>query len=239
MYDKSLDQILAEKNYAWPFNYKSSNQKSNKVFYLIGDSWMNNYYVPRVFLNQYKDYTLINASVGGMSNSLMIETLQKDMDILQQQKDLTVCVCFSEVGRSLQDLAMKNPKGFNSTHDYFKAILNEQYQQTQSILADTKNFITTAFISNSFNHNKSILDYCGQSNLPKPPDVYTVYANGVYEYMKDAGVFEFDFESDIAKSIDLKNYILGTPNVDDTLHPKAHAPFEGFFENVFKGLQNN
>ena len=69
--------------------------------------------------------------------------------------------------------------------------------------------------------------------------MFTVYANGVYEYMKDAGVFEFDFDKDMEKSIALKNHILDTPHVDDTLHPNAHAPFEGFFENVFAVLQKN
>jgi hypothetical protein len=244
MYDKNLSDIFNDKEYdkekyPWAFNYEPNKDKSSKFFYVLGDSWFFRSFFPRVFLNTYKDFILINRSMGGMSNSLMINTLQSDIDLLTNAKlDVTFLVCFSEVGRSLNDLSYANPKKYDSLHKYFGDILIEQFQKVQNYVKEYPNYITTSFVSNNFNQNKSLVDFCGKTNLQKPANVYNVYSNGIIEFCKDRQeLFDFNYHLDVEKSLALKNYLNSLQHIDDSLHPSTYKPYELFLENVFLNLQ--
>lgn len=228
-------------NYPWSRLFENFDDQSNKIVYLVGDSWLPNFFCQRIFVNQYKDCMLINASAGGNSNSLIINTLKKDIEMLKTFKqEVYIVVCFSEVGRSLIELKLASPQHFSSTHDYLAEILKKQHKEVQNIVSGFKNYITTAFIDNNFNDNKSILDFCMPSKKPRPHDVFTIFSNNLFDYLKNSSVkiFNFDFVADIDKSIAMRDYMESCPEVDETLHPFLHLPYEKFFEHVFDKLNN-
>jgi len=235
--DLNLD--VDKEGYPWGARYKSTSQLPSKLFYAMGDSWLDNQYFNRVFYNKYQDYTLMNRSIKGMGNSLMIDTIEKDLSLLTKCNiDIVFLVSFSEVGRSQNDLAYELPKSHNSTHSYFGKILQKQYNTVEKLLTGYDHYITTGFITNNFNINKSIIDFCGNTDLQKPTDVFTVYSNGIFEFLKDRkAIFDFNFSADVLKSLTLKNFILSYDYVDDTLHPDCYRPYEDFLENVFFQLQ--
>ncbi len=104
-------------------------------------------------MNNYKDYMLINRSIAGMTNSLMVNTLQSDIALLHKSKKYCYfLICFSEVGRSIHDLSYANPKNHLNLYMIILVdILIEQFQKVYKLIQDHKNFITTSFISNNFN----------------------------------------------------------------------------------------
>jgi len=246
VYDKDLSEIFDRQGYdkeKYPWNFKKSSNtiKPTKIFYSIGDSWLFSKYFVRTFLNKYQDYLLINKAMEGMSNSLIINTLQNDLDLLLKNKvDITFLVSFSEVGRTTKDLAFVGPKDYKSTHDFFGATLKEQYKKIYNTVKDYPHYITTGFISNNFNSNKSIADFCGGSTTNKPQDVFTVYSNGIFEFLRDRKtLFDFNFAEDVQKSLQLKEYLEGSEYVDETLHPDHYKPYELFLNEVFSNLHKN
>ena len=244
-----------DENYPWSRLFKRFDDRSQKIVYLVGDSWLPNFYCQRIFVNQYKDCMLINASVGGNSNALIINTLKKDIEMLKTFKqEVYIVVCFSEVGRSLIELRSVSPKNYSSTHYYLAEILKKQYKEVNDIASGFKKYITTAFIDNNFNNNKSILDFCIAGKKSRPKDVFTIFSNNLYEYLKKVdsqtvttmlgspdrrNIFNFDLISDIDKSIAMKDYMESCPEIDETLHPFVHLPYEKFFEHVFEVLDND
>jgi hypothetical protein len=228
MYNKKLSKIFPKESnwsdsagYPWAFNIdknidKHTVDKKNKIFYAIGDSWLDSKYFNKVFLNDYPNYFLINRAIGGMSNGLIIDLLRSDVNFLKTLNiDVIFLVAFSEVGRTSQELRCVNPKEFDSTHEYFGEILKKQYNIIKKIVKDYSNFITTAFVTNNFNYNKSILDFCEGTVSSKPQNVFTVYSNGIFEFLKHRnGIFKFNFAEDVGKSLELKEFILNHKDVE-------------------------
>ena len=57
------------------------------------------------------------------------------------------------------------------------------------------------------------------------------------EFCKDRGdMFNFNFNSDLQKSLDLKKFLLSLEHIDESLHPNDYKPYELFLENVFNSL---
>jgi len=249
MYDKKLSEIFHQRNsdgqlqdadgYPWVFRAQNRHAKKTKIFYAIGDSWIDSFYFTRAFDNQYPEYLLINRAIGGNSNSAIINALEQDIELLKTlDLDVFFLVSFSEVGRSLQDFRYANPKNYFNTHQYFGEILSRQYQSVKKTLSGYKSYITTAFISNNFNSQMSIVDCCDRSQQIKPTDVFTVTGNGIFNYMKDRKkTFDFDFVEDLDKSLKLKDFLVSHDSIDDTLHINCYKPYENFLENVFLDLQ--
>lgn len=246
MWDKNLSEIFDKtgydkEKYPWPFKQTDSTVKPKKIFYAIGDSWLSTNFFKRTFSNKYQDYLLINRSIGGISNSMIINTLQNDLDLLfKNNLDISFLVSFSEVGRSTKDLALVNPTNHKTTHDFFATILKKQYHIVHDAIKSCPHYITTGFISNNFNKNKSIIDFCGKTFKNKPKDVFTVYSNGILEFLKDRKeLFNFDFAGDVKKSLELKHYLNDLKYIDDTLHPDYYIPYELFMQEVFSNLHKH
>jgi len=246
VYDKDLSEIFDrqgydKKKYPWNFQKSSYSIKPSKIFYSIGDSWLFSQYFVRTFANKYQDYLLINRAMDGMSNSLIINTLQNDLNLLLKKEiDITFLVSFSEVGRTQTDLTYLKPKNYKNTHDFFGATLKEQYNQVFNLIKNYPHYITTSFITNNFNSDKSIIDFCGTSTKDKPQDVFTVYSNGIFEFLRDRKqIFDFDFAEDVQKSLELKEYLNQLEYVDDTLHPDYYKPYELFLNEVFSNLHKS
>lgn len=246
MWKKHLSEIFDrtgydKEKYPWPFKQSDSTVKPTKIFYAIGDSWLSTNFFNRTFTNKYQDYLLLNRSIGGISNSLILNTLQNDLNLLlEKDLDITFLVCFSEVGRSTKDLALVNPATYTRTHDFFADILVQQYKQIHNAIKDCPHYITTAFITNNFNGNKSMIDFCGPVIKDKPKDVFTVYSHGILEFLKDRKeLFNFDFAEDVKKSIELKDYLEKLEYIDDTLHPNWYKPYELFLQEVFSNLHKH
>ena len=249
MYDKKLSEIFHQRNsngqlqdadgYPWVFRIKNRHAKKTKIFYAIGDSWIDSLYFNRVFHNQYPEYFLINRAIGGNSNSSIINMLEQDMSFLRNlDVEVYILVAFSEVGRSLQDFRQEHSKSFSSTHDYFGEILRKQYYSVKKILTGHKAYITTAFITNNFNSNVSIVDCCDQLKENKPKNVFTVTSNGIFEFMKKRKkIFPFDLANDVDKSLQLKKFLESHDSIDDTLHIDCYKPYEDFLKKVFSDLQ--
>tara|TARA_S200002703_G_scaffold122285_1_gene108201 strand:- start:10 stop:747 length:738 start_codon:yes stop_codon:yes gene_type:complete len=240
MYQKELSNIFNKQGddhegYRWNWRYTAEKTSNQNIVYSIGDSWLSftNDYYRKVFFNNFKEHMLIDRSISGMSNSLMIQTIEKDMALLQTfDRPITFIVSFSEVGRSINDLIGISPSEYRTTHEYFGEILREQYNQICDILKDFTHYVTTGFVTNNFNTNKSIIDFC-KPKLPKPNNAFTVYSNGIFEYLKDRKqIFEFDFASDVEKSLELKTYIESCEYTDDSLHPDQYKPYELFLDHV-------
>ena len=237
--NKYHNQPVDKLGYPWGFNAKNkSNSRKKKIFYAIGDSWLDSVYFNRVFLNDYPDYFFINRSLRGASNTIMLNLLKEDIELLKLLNiDLVFLVAFSEVGRSLMDFHNCTPKNYSSTHSYLGSILKEQHEIAKTIVGEYPNYITTAFISNNFNDNQSILDFCSKNKLQKPQDVFTVYSNGIFKYFKDRSkIFKFDFVNDLDKSLELKNFMESNSDIDDSLHPYCYKVYEDFLEHVFSNL---
>lgn len=237
--NKYHNQPVDKLGYPWGFNAKNkSNSRKKKIFYAIGDSWLDSVYFNRVFLNDYRDYFLINRSLRASSNAIILDLLKQDIEMLTLLNvDLVFLVAFSEVGRSLMDFHNCTPKNYSSAHIYFGDILKKQYETAKTIIGEYPNYITTAFISNNFNNNQSILDFCSKDKLQKPQDVFTVIGNDIFEYLKDKNkLFKFDFVNDINKSLELKKYIESHGDIDNTLHPNCYKVYEDFLEHVFSNL---
>jgi hypothetical protein len=229
-----------ENKYPWGW-FSDSDQKPEKLFYAISDSWLDTHLFHQVFYNDYPDYFLINRASRGMGNSQMIDTLRNEIGIIKSMGiDVTFLVVLTEVGRRNKDFERASPVNFKKTHDYFGEILKNQHNEIRQILEGHKHHITTGFISNNFNSNKSIVDFCGETQLNKPDGVFTVVSNGVWEFLKDRGnIFNFDFAADVEKSLRLKHYLESLECMDHTLHPDRYKVYEDFLENVFSDLKRN
>ena len=245
MYQKNLSETFDKsghdaKGHPWNFEYKIDPNTNKKIFYAVGDSWLFNNYFARTVLNKYNDYLFINRSVPGISNSLMLDNIKKDLPLLSNtDAEVVILVCFSEVGRSIKDFSFSDPKLFSSTQDFFGDILHRQFDQTHHMLKKHKHFLTTAFVSNNYNENSSIIDHC-RPTVEKPNDVFTVYSNGIFEYLKERkSIFKFNFIEDIEKSLKLKNYLQTCLDTDISLHPITYTPYEHFLEDVFKKLHKH
>ena len=246
MYNKKLSEIFDKtgfdkEKYPWNFRHTPNTKNTDKIFYAIGDSWLFTNFFNRIFSNKYTDFLLINRSISGMSNSLIVNTLQNDIKLLSKQNlDITFLVCFSEVGRTVNDLAFVKPSDYKNTHDFFGEILKAQHDKVHNLIKNFPHYITTGFISNNFNENKSLVDFCGKSKREKPKNVFTVYSNGILEFLKDRKqIFNFDFASDLEKCLDLKHYIDELEHIDSTLHPDWYKPYEDFLEEVFSNLHKH
>ena len=242
MYEDRLSDIFEGKydsnGYPWGFKAKTPfDYDTKKIFYVIGDSWLDSVYFNRVFLNDYPNYFLINRSISGMNNATMIDLIKNDMSLLKSlDTDPIFLVAFSEVGRSVYDFNSCNPSRFSSAHDYFGSVLKNQYETVKNIIGEYQNYITTAFITNNFNHNLSVIDFCSTSML-KPKNVFSVYGNGIFEYLKDrSAIFKFNLIDDIDKSLELKSFMESNRDIDNTLHPNCYKVYEDFLENVFSNL---
>ena len=188
----------------------------------------------RTFINNYPDYLLINRSIGGTGNSLMIDILKKDIELLKLfNVDTYFLVSLSEVGRNKKDFTFVKPNNFTSSHDYFAEILKRQYNEIKQILKNTNAYITTCCINNNFNDNDTLLDFCGEQTVKKPDRSVYHYNSGIYEYMKDRNdIFPFNYNKDIELTLLSLKWLLGQEFIDDTLHINGYKPYEKFLERL-------
>jgi len=219
-------------NFGW--DYKSRDTKPKKLFYALGCSWLQDNFFNRTFINNYPEHLLINRSIGGMGNSLMIDILKKDINLLKSfNTDLYFLVSFSEVGRNKNDFKLVNPINFTSSHDYFAEILKRQHNEVKQILENTNAYITTSFTNNNFNNNNTLLDFCGKQAFKKPDRHVYHYNAGIYEYMKDRdNIFSFNHHKDIEATLLSQKWFAGHEFVDDTLHVNGYEPYEKFLEGL-------
>jgi len=148
------------------------NIKANKVVYAIGCSWIHYSWFTRVHALKYPDTLLINRSFGGHGNSMIIDTVKREYDLMQKFDDIYFIVCFSEVGRNIKDFSYQNPKNYNGVQEYEKAILYNQMECIDQFLGNEQRFITTSFVSNPYNNNKRIIDFC-EKTYDQPCESYT------------------------------------------------------------------
>jgi len=222
----SQNKDLDSKGYPFAWNFNPSVQSSSKVFYSIGCSWIHQSGFHRVFSAK-PDILLINRAFGGQGNSLMIDTLMRDLSLVE---DATFIVSFSEIGRNLRDFSYCNPRGYTSAHDYCKDILISQYERVTEILKGKKYFITTSFVPNPFNDNKRLIDFCDGGTQPN--NSYIISPN-VFEYMKDrCKIFNFNFSEDLSKTLEYLKWIESHNFVDNTIHPFGLKPYEDFVDYI-------
>tara|TARA_B100000073_G_C23593977_1_gene517540 strand:- start:86 stop:853 length:768 start_codon:yes stop_codon:yes gene_type:complete len=248
-YDKPLSEIFSVEDFndtgilskdkdtngfTFGWDYKGIGDKPKKLFYALGCSWLHSNFFHKTFINNYPEYLLINQSFGGNGNSLMIDTIKKDIEFLKSSDmELFVLVSFSEVGRNKNDFKLLNPVNFTSTHDYFAEILKKQYGECSKLLENTNSYITTSFINNNFNSNSTILDFCGEQEHSKPDVNVYHYGSGIYEYMKDrSDLFPFEYDKDLEATLLSKKWFAGHQFVDETLHVNSYEPYEKFLKEL-------
>lgn len=229
-----------ENGYPWGYFYDGG-PKTSKIFYAIGCSWLDTHFFHQVFYHEYPDYFLVNRASKGLGNSQMIDMVRQDLDLLKSiDVEIVFLVSFAEVGRRNKDFKNISPKNFNSTHDYFGSILKLQYEEMYELIKDYPHHITTGFVSNNFNENKSILDFCGDTEKVKPDNVFFCLTSLIYGFLKDRNkLFKFNLTDDVKRSKELRNYINALEYIDDGYHPDRYKVYEDFLENVFLNLQNN
>ena len=225
--------VINDKNRSFGWNYKNNNIVSKKIFYALGCSWLHSNFFNKVFLNEYPDYMLINRSVGGMGNSMMIDILKKDLGLLNLiDKEIYFLISFSEVGRNQKDFSYKSPLNYTSVHDYFGDILKEQYNEIKDILKNKNCFITTSFIPNVFNSHKTILDYAGPSLVERPKIGVYNYDSKTHEFLKNSKIFKFNHADDIKHTLNAIEWFSKHKHVDNTYHINNYYPYEGFLSNL-------
>ena len=247
LYDKNLSDIFTnysynptgvylkdKNNYNFGWEYQNTNNKSKKIFYAIGCSWLHSNFFNRTFLNYYPNYLLINRSIGGMGNSMIIDILKMDLDILNKfDQEIFILVSFTEVGRNKKDFYVHNPEKFANSTDYFSAILNSQYKSIVDIIKNYRNHITTSMVPNVFNKNKTILDFCGTSLRKKPEKKVFNFNSNIHEFLKNTQVFRnFDHLFDIENTLLAIDWLLGHEYVDETMHVGSYKPYELFLQNI-------
>ena len=218
-------------NYVFGWDYNENLIEKNKIFYAIGCSWLQNNFFNRTFINEFPKHVLINRSIGGMGNSLIIDILKKDIVFFKSLNvEIFYLICFSEVGRNKKDFNYANPKSYKSGHDYFENILINQFKDVQKILGGSNYYVTTSFVNNCFNKNNTILDFCGPTSLPKPnKDIYH-YSSRIHSYMQDRKIFNFDYNNDIKATLESIDWFLSHKYVDKTYHADSYKPYEDFFK---------
>ena len=227
-----LAQDTDKNGHPFGWDYKAIGVKPKKLFYALGCSWLHSNFFHKTFINNYPEYLLINQSFGGNGNGFMIDTLKKDIELLKfMEMDLFILVCFSEVGRNINDFKLVKPGNFKSSHDYFGEILKKQYDQANELLQSTNSYITTSFINNNFNGNKTIIDFCGKQKVEKPDTVVYSYGVGIYEYMKHrSNLFAFEYHKDLDAVLRSQKWLESHEFVDDSLHVNAYEPYEKFLQ---------
>jgi len=210
--------------------------RKEKIFYAVGCSWLDSVYFNRVFLNDYPEYFLINKSIRGLSNAIILDLLKQDIEMLKSFNiDIVFLISFSEVGRTITELQSCNPGNYSSAHEYFGSILKNQYTTAKNIIGNYPNYITTSFITNNFNDKLSILDFCSKTKKNKPQDAFRVNP-GIIEFLKEKNsLFKFDLVDALNKSIELRDFIESNDYVVE-LHPGYYKVYEDFLENVFSNL---
>ena len=197
------------------------------IFYTNGCSWIENIYLNRVVQQQLPNVLHINRGIGGNGNWQIINRTITDLKYLTQSKLPVVSyISFSEVGRNKKELSLINPTKYNSLNDYFKDILLQEYKILTQELDKLKiNYhVTTSFINNCFNQNKSIIDYCVD---PYGEQAYSLYP---LEYMKDHNsLFKFDIKdyiNEIEKWDRYFTYMENSNVIDETYHPNNVSVYQ-------------
>lgn len=234
-----------EKGYLFGWDFKSSTQSSSNIVYVIGCSWLLQSDFNKVFSTK-KDTLLINRSWGDQGNSSIIDTLERDIPLVDDSA--TFIVCFSEVGRNKQDFVYQSPVGYTSTHDYFRDILIKQYQKVAEILQGKKSFITTSFVPNPFNDNKRLIDFCGtpvdksdffnfDAVLEKQADSFVITTD-IFQYLKNYKLFKFNFDEDLSKTLNYIEWLESHHYVGEKLYPSGIKPFENFIDYIMDRVYN-
>ena len=247
LYDKKLSEIFTDhkktpsgvflrdrhkQSFGW--QYKKTENKSNKIFYAIGCSWIQSVFLNRAFFNYHPDFLMINRAIGGQGNSMIIDTVKRDIDFIKDLgKETIFLVSFSEVGRNKKDFSYANPYRFSNAHDYFSEVLKAQYSEIAEILKNVNSHITTSWVPNNFNDKKTILDFCGDSVAERPKRDVFHYHSGLHYYMRDRKLFDnFDHLSAVEETITAVKWVCGHEHVDETMHVKSYKPYESFLGEI-------
>lgn len=223
-----------QKNFVFGWDYDTRNNvKKDKILYSIGCSWLQSRFFSRVILNDYPNYFHINRAIGGMGNSMMIDIVKEDLILLENMPcDVILLVSFSEVGRNKKDLSLCNANNFDYINQYLGEILKEQYKKISEMLKDKTNikpYITTSFVSNNFNSNKSIIDFTEGGDRPSESS-FNIQA-GVYETISKVSS-GFDVKKDLDILEETRKWMYGRTGIDDTLHIDRYEPYEKFCEHI-------
>lgn len=223
-----------EGGFQFGYEFYNEQKRSSKILYSMGCSWLNNNFFKRCLLNNYPEYMLINRAVGGQGNSMMIDILEKDLDLLDSFNcEVYFLLCFTEVGRNKKDFTYRDPRSYTSANHYCGDILKEQYKKVFEMLEGKQNYISTSFIPNNFNSNKTILDFCGRTSKPKPEKDIFIFSTGNYEAIKTNKAFKFtNVYSDVEDSCKSYDWLMSHEFVDETAHPSSYLPYELFLENL-------
>ena len=245
MYDKDLSDIfkydfgqykLRDKN-QYHFGWKHKNlTPTKKILYVSGCSWLTGTLAHRALLNAFSDYLIINRAIGGQGNDTILQLLQNDILLLDSRPHETYyIISFSEVGRNWNDFKTVDPKNYKNSHTFFEGVLKTQYAKTYDLLKNKKNYITTSFVPNPFNSNKSIYEFCCETEKKPDTNIYN-YSSNVYTYMRNfpAGSYPFDIETDILQIAKQRQWLESHKYMDDTLHPNQYKPYVDFFNHVKK-----
>jgi hypothetical protein len=230
----SLVDRKNQKNFPFGWEYDTRNNvKKDKIFYSIGCSWLQSRF-SRVILNDYPNYFHINKAIGGMGNSMMIDLVKEDLILLENMPcDVLLLVSFSEVGRNKKDLSLCNANNFDYVNQYLGEILKEQYKKISEMLKNKTNikpYITTSFVPNNFNSNKSIIDFTeGGDN--KPFELSFNLQAGFYEIINKVSS-GLNIKKDLDILEETRKWMYGRTGIDDTLHIDRYEPYEKFCEHI-------
>jgi len=211
--------------------------KYDLILYTNGCSWIENIYLNRVVQQQLPNVLHINRGIGGNGNWQIINRSVMDLQYLTQSElPVMSYISFSEVGRNKKELSLANPAKYNDLNTYFKDILLEEYKILSYELDKFKTnyHITTSFVKNCFNENKSIIDYC---IALYDEEAYSLYP---LEYMKDHNsLFKFNIEDyigEIEKWDRYFTYMESSGLIDETYHPNNVSVYQPIVDFVQTGL---
>lgn len=211
-----------------------------QIVYIGGDSWMQEYQIKTQMMQRHPNWLVINRSKGGNSNDEIIRLLDSDKKFLESiDLPVTVIVAFSEVGRHQNEIDIDRLKKHSSVTDYLKQVQIEQHERIKQIVKDFDNvFITTAYVPNTFNQEKTVLDHV--PNLGSAPcECFNLHSH-LYTWCVEQGFPIKDIMNDIDRVNQYVSWLLDNPAIDDSVHIEADTDtayfiYNNFFDNIMKG----
>jgi hypothetical protein len=229
-----FDTLIDNEGMPHGFAYKPSRTKDyDFILYTNGCSFVDKKYLDEAVTQILPSALHINRAKGGHGNLEIVDRSIRDLHYLSQtQLPIRAYISFSEVGRNRAEFAL---------NEYFKQILLQEYSQLEQGLADLNvdTYITTSFVSNSFNNNRRIIDDC---DVHFDQEVYGAFTTGLVEYIKQRNnLFKFDTQDFVNELDKIHSYLQAMDHSDliSNYHPNRWECYQSIIDFAAEHYNEN
>ena len=238
-----FDTLIDNEGMPHGFAYKPNRTKDyDFILYTNGCSFVDKKYLDEAVTQVLPGALHINRAKGGHGNLEIVDRSIRDLHYLSQtQLPIRAYISFSEVGRNRAEFALVKPKTCDTLNEYFKQILLQEYSQLEQGLLDLNidTYITTSFVSNSFNNNRRIIDDCG---VQFDQEVYGAFTTGLVEYIKQRNqLFKFDTQDFVNELDKIHSYLQAMDRSDliSSYHPNRWECYQSIIDFAAEHYNEN